>query len=96
MRKVPSKFNRDTLNMADPADIQRAAVTAADKMQDFLPEIQTAGLAAMFLFMCERWGTPPQDIFAAVSKTFYRGDGSMRHEFKALKAYLANDVFQAA
>ena len=71
------------------------AVTLADKLQDYRPEEQLAALAALFLFHCEILRTPPQDVFSVVTKTFYEGDGSMRLEYRAMKAYLEDDVLRA-
>ncbi len=85
------RLNRDTLNMAAPVNVARAAMTVLDRLQDFDPEIQIMGAAAVFLELAEHIGIPAQEAFSA-TKNLINGDDGKRHEFRAITAYLQGEI----
>ncbi|MGH0299334.1 MULTISPECIES: hypothetical protein [Sinorhizobium] len=85
------RLNRDTLNMAAPVNVARASLTVLDRLQDFEPEIQIMGAAAVFLELAEHLGIPPQEAFAA-TKNLINGDDGKRVEFRAIAAYLQGEL----
>lgn len=85
------KLNRDALNMASPKAVAMATLTTLDALQDFTPEVQIMGAAAVFLELAEYIGIPPQEAFAA-TKNLINGDDGKRPEFRAISAYLEGEL----
>ncbi|HWL80080.1 MAG TPA: hypothetical protein VNR89_03945 [Roseomonas sp.] len=79
-----------------PRDTSAAAtVLLIDRLQDFIeehPGVQVVAASALFLMLCERFGVSAQDAFTAAKNLMNEHDGTLSHEFKAVRAYLANEV----
>jgi len=85
------RLNRDTMNMARPANVANAAMTVLDRLQSFPAEIQIMGAAAVFLELAEHVGIPAQEAFSA-TKNLINGDDGKRPEFAAITAYLQGEI----
>ncbi|WP_139812523.1 hypothetical protein [Ensifer aridi] len=85
------RLNRDVMNMAAPVTVARASMTVLDRLQDFKPEIQIMGAAAVFLELAEHLGIPAQEAFSA-TKNLINGDDGKRVEFRAITAYLNGEL----
>lgn len=85
------RFNRDTMNSASPKEVALAAMTAADRLQDFKPEIVIMGAAVLFLTLAEALDIPAQEVFTA-TKNLINGDDGKRAEFAGLEAYVKEDI----
>jgi hypothetical protein len=85
------KFNRDIMNTAAPRDVAMAAMTAADRMQDFKPEITIMGAAVLFLTLAEALDIPAQEVFTA-TKNLINGDDGNRVEFAGLEDYVKEEI----
>lgn len=85
------RLNRDVLNMAGPRDVAMASMTVLDRLQDFRPEIQIMGAAAVFLELADHIGIPAQEAFTA-TKNLINGDDGKRPEFRAISAYLKGEI----
>lgn len=88
MRK---RINRDVMNMAGPGEVARASMTTLNALQDFRPEIQILGAAAVFLSLADHLGIPAQEAFAA-TKNLINDDNGKRSEFFAIGAYLEGEL----
>lgn len=80
-------FNRDIMNMAQPALVAHASMTTLNGLQDFRPEIQIMGAAAVFLELADYLGIPAQEAFTATTNLI-NGDDGKRPEFRAIRAYM--------
>lgn len=85
------RLNRDIMNMAGPRDVAMASMTVLDRLQDFRPEIQIMGAAAVFLELAEFLGIPAQEAFTA-TKNLINGDEGKRPEFRAISDYLNGEL----
>ena len=85
------KFNRDVMNMAQPQEVSRAALTVLNTLQDTRPEVQIMGAATVFLSLAEYLGVPAQDAFTATKNLINDQDGK-RVEFRAVQAYLEGEL----
>lgn len=88
MRK---RINRDVMNMAGPVEVARASMTTLNALQDFRPEIQILGAAAVFLSLADHLGIPAQEAFAATTNLI-NDDNGKRPEFQAISAYLEGEL----
>ncbi|MER9646771.1 hypothetical protein [Mesorhizobium sp. M0199] len=66
-------------------------MTVLDRLQDFRPEIQIMGAAAVFLELANLLGIPAQEAFTA-TKNLINGDDGKRAEFRAITAYLNGEL----
>ncbi len=88
MRK---RINRDVMNMAGLGEVARASMTTLNALQDFRPEIQILGAAAVFLSLADHLGIPAQEAFSATTNLI-NDDNGKRSEFQAIVAYLEGEL----
>lgn len=85
------RHNRDVMNMAQPRDVARAAMATLSGLQDFRPEHQIMGAAAVFLELADYLGIPAQEAFTA-TKNLINGDQGKRPEFLAIRDYMDGEL----
>ena len=84
-------MNRDTMTNASPARVAKATMSLLDRLQRFQPGDQVLAAAAVFLTLAEHWGIPAQDAFTIIKNLMIANEGK-RHEFRALDAYIKNEL----
>ena len=87
-----SKFDRDRLNNASPAEVSTATYALVDALYNQKPHIQAAAAAVLFLTVADLWRLPPQDIFTAVKNMLDDDIAGERPEFRALRLYAQHEL----
>ncbi len=82
----------DEINNADQRTAANAAMSVIDRLQDYRPAVQAHALATGFLVMCETLKLNPAEVFQRSQNLMAHSDGTRRAEFRALKAYMENEV----
>lgn len=85
------RLNRDKINMARPREVAAAVMMTLNGLQDYTPEIQVMGAAAVFLELAEALDIPPQEVFAA-TKNLINGQDGKRAEFTAIQDYIQGEL----
>lgn len=85
-------MNRDLFNSANPRRVAQATMSVIDATQrGFQPHEQMHAMAAAFLLVADHWGIPAQDLFTA-TKNLLNDQDALRPEFRAVKAYVRNEL----
>ena len=84
-------MNRDLLNNASPRRVANACIDVLDRLQNYQPHEQIMAAAALFLSLAEAARVPAQDVFTA-TKNLINGVDGKRVEFRALDAYVRNEL----
>jgi hypothetical protein len=85
-------LNRDGLNNAPIEEVAEASFVLLDKLQLMQPHMQAASTAMLFLLVCEKHQTPPQDIFVAVKNMMASREAGENPHYSALKLYIDNEL----
>jgi hypothetical protein len=85
------RLNKDKINMARPREVAASVMMTLNGLQDYTPEIQVMGAAAVFLELSEALGIPPQEVFTA-TKNLIAGQDGKRPEFTAIQDYIQGEM----
>ncbi|MGN6548398.1 MAG: hypothetical protein ACTHJ3_00675 [Pararhizobium sp.] len=85
------RLNRDVMNTASPRLVAMASMQTLNGLQDFRPEVQIMGAAAVFLQLADHLGIPAQEAFTA-TKNLINGDDGKRVEFRAIDDYMKGEL----
>lgn len=79
------------MNMASPRQVAGATLQTLNGLQDFPPEIQIMGAAAVFLQLAEAMNIPAQEVFTA-TKNLINGQDGKRPEFLMIDDYIQGEL----
>jgi site-specific DNA-adenine methylase len=85
-------LNRDRLNNADQQQSAIAAMTVVDRLQNFAPDEQLVGAAAVFLMLAEHYGVSAQDAFTVTKNVINDTDRKLIPEFRAVRQYIQEEL----
>lgn len=84
-------LNIDGLNNAPLAEVAKATFIFLDRLQNLQPHMQAASTAVLFLLVCERHHTKPQDVFTAARNMLASDLAGENPHFNALRMYLKHE-----
>ncbi|WP_018123399.1 hypothetical protein [Desulfovibrio oxyclinae] len=85
-------MRRDLFMNADLKAVATTTMGLVDAVQERPNHEQLAAFGAAFLLLVEQSGMPLPDVMAAVKNMMNHADGK-RPEFKAVEAYMQNELF---
>lgn len=85
-------LDRDRLNGASAATVQRLVMDLVDRLQSEEPGAQVHTATALFILVAEWAGVPPQDLFTATKNLMASAEGNRTPAFVAVAAYLAGEI----
>jgi hypothetical protein len=85
------RLNKDRINMAQPREVAAAVMMTLNGLQDYTPEVQVMGAAALFLELATALNIPPQEVFVA-TKNLIAGQDGKRTEFTAIQDYIQGEM----
>lgn len=80
------------MNLARPSKVAQVTLGVLNSLQNWTPEEQVLGAAAVFLHLADFWHVPPQDVFVAAANIMSSKDGATRPEFRAIRPYMDNEL----
>lgn len=85
-------MNTDILNSMHPHHAVDTAYMAVTAVQDRRPEHQVAGVAALFLAMCQGLNLNVPDTLAKADAMLKHDDNHYQCEVRALRAYVEGEL----
>lgn len=83
---------RDKLPHVPASTASRIAFASLDSIQTERPEDQVAGVAVLFLAMCEGLGLDINQVLDATSRRMNHDDTFFKREIKALRDYVKGEL----
>lgn len=85
-------FNYDGLVNAASPEVASVAFAIVDRLQNFQPHVQAAGVAATFLLLCSHYRVDPADVFRAASNMLANDQAGEHPEFAAVRDYIRYEL----
>lgn len=87
-----SKRDRDKLNHASPKDVGQGVVAIADVVQRLPTHLRVLAAAGFLQLLVEEMDISPSEVMTVLDKIRRHADDKGRVEFKAIEAYVHNDL----